>query len=434
LRASGLTDETIRDNALYTEHDGHKVAEILNCGPAPRKQVPTFCLAGGLVFPYRDLEGTVNCFARVRPHVPRVRDGQDVKYEHPKGEPPRAYFPAAALPLLQDGESPVYVVEGEKKALACAQLGLAAVGIGGVYSWKPGGAEKLIPDLEAIRWEERTVYIVFDWDPKDSTRRQTADATRRLALLLRGAGAVVYSVELPPGPKQSKQGVDDYLMANSPEDFHALTAQATPCNTIVKIVPIAPPALAAPAYLGFVGNFLRAVSAHTEATDAAVLAHLLPAVGVLLGPRLFHWGGGKQPARVNTMLVGPTNSGRKGTAFVPVDLLMEKVDDKFWATQRVDGLSSGEGLIAYVADKEEKDADGNLTIVPKEKRLYVLEAEFSRVLANIRREGNVLSQVIRSLYDDGNLTTLTVNPRHASGAHGAITGHITPEELKERFA
>jgi len=202
---------------------------------------------------------------------------------------------------------------------------------------------------------------------------------------------------------------------------------------VVKIVSVVPPELAPAAYHGVAGEFLRAVAKHTEATDAAVLAHLLPAVGMLAGPKVHVWSGGKQPARVNVCVVGPTNTGRKGTSFAPVDLLMQKVAGQFWDQQRPSGLSSGEGLIVAVADKEEKDDDGNIVIVPTEKRLFVPEQEFSRVLANIRREGNVLSQVIRSCYDDGNLATLTVSPRRASGAHILIVGHITQEELKERL-
>src|SRR5262249_27441524 len=49
--------------------------------------------------------------------------------------------------------------------------------------------------------------------------------------------------------------------------------------SVIKIIPSAPPVLTEAAYLGLVGDFLRAVDSYTEATDAGVLAHLLPAVG-----------------------------------------------------------------------------------------------------------------------------------------------------------
>ncbi len=96
---------------------------------------------------------------------------------------------------------------------------------------------------------------------------------------------------------------------------------------------------------------MRSVSPHTEATDAAILAHLLPALGVYIGarPHVHDGSGTKQPVRVNTVIVGPTSTGRKGTSLAPVDALMRRVDEKFWKEQRVGGLSTGEGLITKVA-------------------------------------------------------------------------------------
>lgn len=233
LRASGLTDATIRANGLRTESDPAKLATILNRGVGSNA-----CL-GGLVIPYRNLVGEINCFARVRPHVPRVRDGEPVKYEQPVGELPRAYYPHASLPNLRDGSTSVYITEGEKKALALSQIGLAAVGIGGVWCWKKKGTEKLIDDLAAIAWQDRVVSICFDYDRKAETRRQTGGAARRLARALRNAGAKeVYAVELPPGPAGAKQGVDDFLVANGPEAFHTLVEHAQPAPILNDYYPL----------------------------------------------------------------------------------------------------------------------------------------------------------------------------------------------------
>ncbi len=200
--------------------------------------------------------------------------------------------------------------------------------------------------------------------------------------------------------------------------------------SVVKIVSVAPPKLGQAAYHGVVGDFLRAVTPHTEATDAAVLAHLIPAIGMYIGPGPCIYAGNYQPARVNTVVVGETSVGRKGTAASPPDELMGLVDGELWKSQRVGGLSSGEGLIVKVADQ--RDQKGN--VIKVEKRLYVVEEEFTRVLANMKREGNILSHVIRQAFDSGNLATLTVEPRQAFGAHIAIVAHVTPEELEQRFA
>ena len=135
----------------------------------------------------------------------------------PSGERLRAYFPVDSVSDLRKGFTPVCFTEGEKKALALDQRGFTAVGLGGVWcGTQPtaDGGHELIPDLATIPWSGRTVYIVFDWDPKESTRAEVAAAGRRLAAALRAAGAAeVYVVHLPPGPDGTKQGIDDFLVS-----------------------------------------------------------------------------------------------------------------------------------------------------------------------------------------------------------------------------
>ena len=86
---------------------------------------------------------------------------------------PCAYFPVESLPKLCDGTSPIIMTEGEKKALALAQLGLAAIGIGGIWCGCKKQSDELIDDLEAIDWTNRVAHIVFDYDAKPETRRMS---------------------------------------------------------------------------------------------------------------------------------------------------------------------------------------------------------------------------------------------------------------------
>src|SRR3990172_3473325 len=86
-------------------------------------------------------------------------------------------------------------------------------------------------------------------------------------------------------------------------------------NRVIKKIPVPPPELAEAAYFGFAGEFVRAVAPYTEASDSCIMAHFLPAVGILAGPKVHVWAGNKQAARINVVVVGPTNSGRKGTGF-----------------------------------------------------------------------------------------------------------------------
>lgn len=420
LNRSGLTEDTIRANGLHTKN-------------------------AALVFPYRDLHGHVNGYKVVKPHKPRRNaKGQPIKYEQPAGEPPRLYIPASCVDALREGEQPIYIVEGQKKALRLAQEDVAVAALCGVWNWKQKGTENLLPDLEAIA-AGRKFIIVFDYDTKPGTRKDVSDAANRFAAALYAAGAVaVERIELPPGPDKDKQGVDDYLVANGSEAFFGLQAieiikiinagpPATAASSPNKVIKIITPTLGDAAYHGPMGNWVRAISPHTEATDAGLFAHLLPAVGTLIGPNTYVYAGGNQPPRLNVTLVGDTSTGRKGTAEGIVHSLMKQVDAAFWNGQCVSGLSSGEGLIEKVADRYEVNEDGEKEKVEVEKRLIVIEPEFVRVLANTRREGNVLSPVMREAYDSGRLGTLTVTPRQANDAHVSIVGHITPAELKAKL-
>jgi hypothetical protein len=345
--------------------------------------------------------------------------------------------------LLRTNRKYACIVEGEKDADRLIELGLCA-------TTNVGGAGKWLPEYNVYLAGE---HVVIFPDNDEAGRQHAADLIRNLS----GVVASLKVIELPGLP--DKGDVSDWLDAgHTADELCDLIDNATPLPiSVIKIIPVVPPEaiagsqssspqrkppqLGEDAYHGLAGQFVRAVAPYTEATDVCVLMHLLPAVGTLVGAIPYIHKGNKQYARINTVAVGPTNAGRKGTGFAPVDLLMKKVveDDNqyraFWDRQRVNGLSSGEGLIAFVADRESEDKKtGERISSPAEKRVYVLEEEFSRLFVNMSREGNCLSQVVRSAYDDGNLHTLTVEGRHAHGAHISINGHITLDELLERLS
>jgi hypothetical protein len=146
-----------------------------------------------------------------------------------------------------------------------------------------------------------------------------------------------------------------------------------------------------------------------------------------------------------TALVGASSKGRKGSSWSHVLHLVRRVDAE-WAERNIGhGLVSGEGLIWAVRDpiekqkrlgKKERETRGNAyeTVIEdpgvKDKRLFVIEAEFARILRVLRREGNTLSAVIRSAWDSGDMRSMTKNdPSRASGAHISIVAHVTKYEL-----
>jgi putative DNA primase/helicase len=116
-----------------------------------------------------------------------------------------------------------------------SQLDLAAIGLPGIWmgcqKHATTGDWELIDDLLDIEWKNRTVYISFDNDRKPAARRDNHHATLRLAGLLMAAGAkVVLIIELPPGPGNTKMGVDDFLMQYDAAAFWELVEQARPVD------------------------------------------------------------------------------------------------------------------------------------------------------------------------------------------------------------
>ena len=103
---------------------------------------------------------------------------------------------AACLREVLDGDGALYLVEGEKKALAVAQLGLAAVGFAGIEGWHRKGSQELLADFAAIHLEGRTVKLVPDGDWQ--TNADVDRGVRRFARALHARGAVPRLLVLPP--------------------------------------------------------------------------------------------------------------------------------------------------------------------------------------------------------------------------------------------
>ena len=222
LRASGLTDETIRAAGIYSVTEPARLAAVLNWTRVLNKMVPA------LVYPYIGADGA-NGYARVKPDTPRTLQGGPIRYESPKGQPNRIYVPAGTHCRLSDANEAMFITEGEKKTLALAQLGRSTIGLVGVYGWKEKGREALVAELARVEWRGRNVLIVFDSDVQHNP--QVLDAETRLAAHLRRRGACVKVVRLPDGPADAagnptKLGVDDFLVAHGEEAFQELLDQA----------------------------------------------------------------------------------------------------------------------------------------------------------------------------------------------------------------
>jgi hypothetical protein len=203
------------------------------------------------------------------------------------------------------------------------------------------------------------------------------------------------------------------------------------------------------AYHGLAGDVVRAIGPITEADEAGLLVQFLISFGNAAGRNArFRVGHAEHHVNLFGVLVGRTAKARKGTSWAEIEYSFESAD-RVWAGRCLlpGGLASGEGLIWAVRDPTEKkvrppkggkqDQDITKTVDEgiEDKRLLVLETEFASPLRIIRREGNILSAVIRRAWDKGNLSNLSKHsPARATGAHISIIGHITREELLREFS
>jgi hypothetical protein len=137
-------------------------------------------------------------------------------------QPPRtgvcAYFPRLVdwAPLLANPETPLMITEGELKAAKATAEGYPTIGLGGVNSYKSRtqGID-FLPELEAIVWPTREVFICYDSDLQSN--KNVVLALNDLAETLLERGAVPKMLLLPELPGLEKTGLDDFLCQNHPD-------------------------------------------------------------------------------------------------------------------------------------------------------------------------------------------------------------------------
>lgn len=228
LARSGLTLKDAQDQGWYAVDDASTV------DPGFRKEP-------ALVIPYRDLSGrpvTYTKDGKPHPYV-RVRylgspkkgllpPGN--KYAQPKGSGVEVFVPTGLWEELQEGKhSAIVIVEGEKKALACWNNNIPAIGLGGVDSFRASDTKSLHPSIKNCLEKVKRVHIVFDSDIME--KEGVAAAEKRLASDLALAGAVVCRVRLPGGKDGSKVGVDDFIVENGAKALHTLLNNTKPMGS-----------------------------------------------------------------------------------------------------------------------------------------------------------------------------------------------------------
>lgn len=204
------------------------------------------------------------------------------------------------------------------------------------------------------------------------------------------------------------------------------------------------------AFYGLAGEVVAAILPSTEAAREAILINFLVAFGAMAGRGPYTIAGNaRHGINLFVVLTGATSGGRKGTSWAAVGSLFQQVDSDFMKDKTPGGLSTGEGLIWAIRDPiyrpkkrgKGSNPDGELEMeleVPgvDDKRLLVIETELGQTLQVLKREGNTLSAILRQAYDGKEcLQSLTKAVKgQSTGAHIALIGHVTREELLQNFA
>ena len=214
---------------------------------------------------------------------------------------------------------------------------------------------------------------------------------------------------------------------------------------IEQVADYAGPVLDRAAFHGIAGVFCDVYAPYTEADPVALLVQLLAGFGNAAGRSLHLMIDGARHAMVLfIVLIGQTSKGRKGTAEKRVRSVLERVDPE-WARNCIKGgVVSGEGVIYHLRDPIERaepiKKNGRRTgdfetyiedAGVADKRLFVVESEFSALLKACERTSNTASEVLRRAWDGDTLQTLAKNsPIRASNPHLSVVGHITKDELQ----
>lgn len=197
------------------------------------------------------------------------------------------------------------------------------------------------------------------------------------------------------------------------------------------------PLLAPAAFHGLAGEVVARILPDTESDPAGLLLQYLVSFGNAVGRQPYYLvEQDRHFANLFTVLVGQTSKSRKGTSAGRIRAIFN-IADPDWARERIlGGMSSGEGVISAVRDPVYAIRKGVEELVDagvSDKRLLLDEREFFQALAVLKREGSILSRVIRDAWDCcERLATITKHsPTRATRPFISIVGHITGDELRQ---
>jgi hypothetical protein len=220
LYRSGISDEVIQAAGISSATRA-KTLQSLGFKGDQAKLFPA------MVFPVYGVDGGEPLYHRIKPDSPRK---PKYKYEQPAGKPVTIYVPPMCQSGLSDPSRPLYITEGEKKALSAASRGMLCIALFGVDCWKGTnqyGGKTVLSELNHIAYNDRRVYLTFDSEWVHNTHVAMALIGLKTEVERRKAKGLI--VVFPGNPDGSKVGMDDFFMQGKNElDLVALAMDGMP--------------------------------------------------------------------------------------------------------------------------------------------------------------------------------------------------------------
>lgn len=181
------------------------------------------------------------------------------------------------------------------------------------------------------------------------------------------------------------------------------------------------------AFAGLLGECALTLAEGTDASTVALLGSVIAFCGALIpGQAYFHR---LQTSSPFIALVGESSIGRKGTAMIRAQDSVSSAFEPVYVNRAIlDGINSGEGLVAELAYKREH--------FPHEPTVgLVLEEEYASLLASRGRDGSTLDPKMRVAFDGGPLSNRKVGGRQVVVPPYWLPAliAITPSEIRTRL-
>jgi len=143
------------------------------------------------------------------PSCPKDSDGKPTKYRARKGVGVVIYGPLPDSFSTFAAARDKWIAEGEHKAQALVGLGLAVIGIGGVWNWRLSGERGLHPDLASHIRAGDVVNLAIDGDWQ--TNKGVHRGAYELMQAIRDVGATPRILVLPTSLGMPQLGIDDLI-------------------------------------------------------------------------------------------------------------------------------------------------------------------------------------------------------------------------------